>query len=252
MVAVNCETRETAALSVAEQFETSESSLLSALQGIDLDGMYERGEVEGHPDEVLWGVLAERLARLPSPATETRWFHLTRVLPHTSFEDGILPLTTSLDWVWNTLRKVFEGTPHLARLRRLEADGVPDFQYGYKVGRPALAGPYAMLVRESAFCAKEMGNHDYLAVPEIVEDICNGYREKFGISIIEEVTDSLVPCIVHFRSDVVRESYSFSAALYLHSTVNRLKMSVHANHCFDGNNHVVPFADILRVEYLKT
>lgn len=42
-----------------------------------------------------------------------------------------------------------------------------------KLASKQLWGPYAMLVREVAALSKEVGNHDYLDAPEIIEDICH-------------------------------------------------------------------------------
>lgn len=66
-----------------------------------------------------------------------------------------------------------------------------------------------MLVRESAFNASEMRNHDYLKLPEIIEDVCWGYQERFKESIQDEIMEALRPCIVKFedrsgtRTDVI-------------------------------------------------
>lgn len=97
---------------------------------------------------------------------------------------GIQPLDDALDGIWRLLFKVFEESEHFKNLNDLRNSDVPNFQYRLRVGKPFHCGPYAMLVREAAFRAGEIGNHDYLVVPEIVQDICRGYEERFNASIV--------------------------------------------------------------------
>ena len=66
-----------------------------------------------------------------------------------------------------------------ANLEKLREVGVPDDLNNEKTTNRLHSGPYAMLVKESAFRSSEIGNHDYLEFPEIVEDICNGYERQY-------------------------------------------------------------------------
>ncbi|EQA1213255.1 hypothetical protein AT509_004642 [Escherichia coli] len=40
-------------------------------------------------------------------------------------------------------------------------------------------GPFGHLVRELHFNASENGLHDYLWLPELVEDVCKAYQKKY-------------------------------------------------------------------------
>lgn len=251
MLVLDCESRESAFRTLADILGVSVESLRAELAAIDLEAAYANGVVDGHPDEALWALLTKDLSITPGALDEVRWFHICRVLPSTTFEQGILPLTEALEGVWRTFDEVFAGTPHGANLKTLRKEGVPNFQYELKVGKPYLAGPFGMLVRESAFRAREMGNHDYLRIPEIMEDICDGYSERFGDPILAALQAALVPCIVKFRSTRTSPTYLSSAARYLYDIEQGESLTMWSNHVFDGQNKAVPFEDILGVEFVS-
>ena len=199
---------------------------------------------------MLWDLLKRKFQVTgPGTAETVHWFHLTRVPAGTTFSDGLLPLTLSLDHVWESMMAIFKRTPVAEHLSEMRAGYVDDFQYQLKVGKPLMAGPYAMLVRESAFRSRDMGNHDYLGMPEIIEDICNGYRKTYGEDVTTELVSHLQPCIVKFRSTNVRLVHSAAAAYYLYSLAHGDSLTMNANHCFDGSGVGVAREDIVGVEF---
>jgi hypothetical protein len=108
-----------------------------------------------------------------------------------------------------------------------------------------------VLVKDIAFRAQKIGNHDYLMLPEIVEDICNGYRDKYSISIREDVVSSLKPCIVKFRSKFrIDQSCIGVAILYVYKLTKGEPLSPDASTCFDAKGNVIPHGDILSIKYL--
>jgi hypothetical protein len=77
-------------------------------------------------------------------------------------------------------------------------------------------GPYAFLIRETLLHNKVLGNHDYLALPEVVEDICTCFQETFGTSVLQSAfMDSTRPCIVKFYEDTARGDLLPNALDYL-------------------------------------
>ena len=137
-----------------------------------------------------------------------------------------------------------------ANLVTLKTRGVPDRLYELKANSALHSGPYAMLVRQSAFCIAEMGNHDYLRMPEIIEDICNGYEKQFGKSILAEVSEALTPCIVKFeiRDDSAR-GFLEPALQYCWCKANDQRLNTGANACFDGQGKAVPSECIKKIEF---
>lgn len=86
-----------------------------------------------------------------------------------------------------------------------------------------------MLVRETAFRSHEMGNHDYLWLPEIVEDICNGYRDASGFAIHETVRAYTIPYVVKFWSPKETGKDCVEASMYyLYCTAHGQELSIHA------------------------
>lgn len=66
-------------------------------------------------------------------------------------------------------------------------------------------GPFGHLVRELHFNASENGLHDYLWLPELVEDVCKAYQKKYGHDLKPHYLSVLHPCIVWFEADIVYE-----------------------------------------------
>ncbi len=249
MIALDCESRHSALESLSAIFGVSPAILDGFLTEFDLDEHFETHDPLNYGNRELRLVLEHRLNVVAAPLDRVYWFHLSRTLPDTDFADGIQPLAKALDPVWRTLLHVFSGTPHEERLIQMKEAGVPSFQYRLKVGSPKLAGPYAMLVRESAFRSREMGNHDYLRLPEIVEDICIAYTALFGEEIQPDLNNALVPTIVKFWSSETLGIDCVEAALhYLYATGRGLPMDLNSNTCFDGRNEVVPPERIASVE----
>ena len=75
------------------------------------------------------------------------------------------------------------------------------------------SGPFAFLVRPIIFQSRQAGNHDYLGIPEIVEDICLSYEEMYGHSLRERFLEASRPCIVKFRTGEWTEDRAVQAAL---------------------------------------
>jgi hypothetical protein len=123
----------------------------------------------------------------------------SRVPPSADFAEGILPLDSALPKIWPAIIAAQPEARKKTILERLRRRGVPNHLYNFKVGATFAQGPYAMLVREVAFHANTIGNHDYLRTPEIVEDICSGYEEHSGERILEETLKTFRPCIVKFE-----------------------------------------------------
>ena len=133
------------------------------------------------------------------------------------------------------IRKVLTGCGHSASL------------YALKVHDRMHWGPYAMLVRESAFCAGDMMNHDYLAAPEIIEDICDCIRRRFGVDLLAQFREASHGCIVKFlgppRADVLQ-----AALMYLWAIQHNVGMGFNSNTCFDGEGNVIPPDRIVDIE----
>jgi hypothetical protein len=108
-----------------------------------------------------------------------------------------------------------------------------------------------MLVKEVAFHAHSIANHDYLQLPEIIEDICDYYLEKYGVSIHSDIESVLVPCIIKFRAKAKNDIGIRPAIYYVYRCIRGEPVSQDANTCFDAKGRIIPPGDILKIEYLE-
>jgi hypothetical protein len=248
---IDCESYESALASLAGVYGVSSEDIKDYLSNFDLDGEYEKYKEDMDASDLLLTKFNEEFDRPKRPIAGVSWFHLTRTLKGSTFSEGILPLGAALPKLWDMLVSIPKAKIKKRRLEEMRTNGVPNYQYNLKTPHKLHHGPYAMLVRESAFNASEIGNHDYLKLPEVIEDVCWGYQEKFKESIQEEIMAALRPCIVKFedrsgtRTDVIGP-----VIRYCHCKVWNDELHIHTNTCFDGQGEAVPFEAIQKIEYL--
>jgi hypothetical protein len=248
---IDCESYESALASLAGVYRASIADIKDYLSKFDLDSEYEKSSKDNYSGDILQTKFGQKFGGPQHSVTGISWFHLTRTLDGATFSEGILPLGAALPKVWDILVSIPKNEGKRLRLEELRTNGVPNYQYQLKVPNALHHGPYAMLVRESAFNASEMWNHDYLGLPEIIEDICQGYEEKFKESIEEEIKTALRPCIVKFedRSDT-RTDVIGPVLQYCYCKGRNEELHIHTNTCFDGEGEAVPFEAIQRIDYL--
>jgi hypothetical protein len=174
------------------------------------------------------------------------------VPPNTDFAEGILPLFLILPRIWVAVKAIAPDQQIKTNLEKLRDTGVPDHQYRMKEGSKSIqaSGPFAMLVKEIAFRAA-VGRHNYLWLPEIIEDICNGYRERFGESIHDEISNGLRPCIVKFSATDRHDDGLLKAALrYCWGVIHQEEFSDYANTCYVAEGGSIPRSTIQKIEFL--
>ena len=250
---LDCESQDSTYRSLSNLFGCSKKDLISLLGEIDIEAIYQ--DPEASPDIPPANYVHQKAIKafgVNSAPKFVCWFHLTRTTQDATFEQGILPLGKALSTIWETLLKIFEGTDHHSNLIELKASDIENYHYNLKTSNPFHYGPFAMLVKDTAFKAKEIGNHDYLWIPEIIEDICNAYHDKFGLSIHDDVVKSLKPCIVKFKSCYRIDDGCIRAALYyLHACIQKEGLCIDVNTCFDGKCKIIPFEDIMEIEFIE-
>ncbi len=252
MIILDCESYESTLASLAIIYNTTAEEIEDFINSFDLDGHYEINDPDCKGDQELRNVYERETNLNPLELDKVCWFHLTRALPDEKFNEGILPLSKSLNKVWSVFDVIFKNTEHYEHIKELEKNGVGNSLYKLKTKNSMYAGPYAMLVKEIAFNSDEVGHHDYLRIPEIMEDICNGYKVKYGDVIIDYLYCALTPKIVKFiSSKKVNVSCVESALHYAYQSCKSKKMSLNSNTCFDGSNKIIPHSDILNIDIIN-
>jgi len=187
---------------------------------------------------------------------QTCWFHLTRTFEANDWHEGILPLQMMTSRIWESLFGLvgngFSQKEWLAFQKDVESsfENHSAHLYRLKVANKLLWGPYAMLIKDIAFRAKEIGNHDYLMVPEIIEDICICFEERYGYNLLDKYIKSTCPCIVKFSSNGGKASYIGIVLNYLYNLYHGSEMSIYCNTCFDNNGELVKANNIHYIQFL--
>jgi hypothetical protein len=246
---IDCESYESALASLAGVYRASIADIREFLSEFDIESEYEKYKGDMDAADVLQTKFNQQFGAPKLAVIGISWFHLTRAVARTRFSEGILPLGLALPKLWDMLVSIPKDEGKRLRLEELRTHGVRNHQYQLKVSDTLHHGPHAMLVRESAFNASQMGNHDYLALPEIIEDVCLEYQEKFEESIEEEIKAALRPCIVKFR-DRPRFDVKDAVLHYCLCKARNEELHIHANTCFDGAGEAVPFEAIQKIEFL--
>lgn len=250
---LDCESFSTALATLAQIFQTTREDLTTLLSSKQIGIHYETHWRELPEFSAYIYAVAERHFGSPLTLDAVCWFHTTRVLPGTTFSEGILPLDAALPSLKERLIQAVDNASVSEKLRyAFHSGGVGDHHYATKTQNSMHWGPYAILVRDVALCATKLSQHDYLAMPEIIEDICNGFENPMREALEAVFRAKLRPAIVKFTSIVDRdEPYVATALCYVHSMIQAGNLDTNSVICFDGKNKVVPPQDILKVEIVS-
>ncbi|MCP2092019.1 UNVERIFIED_ORG: hypothetical protein J2Y81_008125 [Paraburkholderia sediminicola] len=252
-VRLDCETRLSAEASLLETFGCSSQDLQCFLTDPGHEAFFDE-HWKSLPEYDLF--LYERAcAALGNPRlpTELCWFHCTRVPAGTTFDAGILPLGQVLPLLKDTLLNLIEDTAAKREIDQAFArEGGLGFHFGNKLGDPLHWGPYAILVREVASCANDLGQHDYLAMPEIIEDLCEEVELASGLDLLPVFQERLRPAVVKFVAPAGNSAeFAVRVALrYLQSSFREGTPGHGSVWCFDGENTAVPPEQVLKVEFV--
>lgn len=251
MIMLDCESYGSAIGSICQVYGINKDSAEAFLNRIDLEAEYKSRVIYEDSCDYLKTLFDKHFGPPKCQLESVAWFHLTRTNEKSDFSEGLLPLGKVIDRIWDTLDALLVTPSQKANLSEMRANGVLDEMFSLKVRDVFHHGPYAMLVRDAAFNASSLWNHDYLEVPEIIEDICNGYREQFGHSIYDVVTKGLAKCIVKFISTKTTGEHLLAPVLlYCCEFLRKEEFSPFANTCFDSEGVPVTRDQIVQVQFL--
>lgn len=186
------------------------------------------------------------------------WFHLSRSLNPEFYYEGIFPLNTILPKLQKDLYNLVSSEISESEWKEIckgAGAGFRKTRYNMKVNENCHYGPYAMLVREIAFNSQLVGNHDYLKVPEIIEDMCMDVQKIYGVDVLDRFVKKASPIIVKFKEKLVdnaKDKYYIGTALtYLYNKLHGKSLSLACNMCYTGYGIGVEKNNIVLVEVLS-
>ncbi len=211
---LDCETRESALLSVSEILGLTRTDLTIFFRQFDL---WDYVEKHGYGVEDAGNLLLKTLLMQMNcnwGFSHTAWFHMTRCLPTEEFKEGLKTYSGIIDYIWDLL---FEINPsditrsEWSILRRsMESDLSSNYgiYHNCRTGSAYQEGPYGILVPELRSGDPVIQQDHYLnEAPEVVSHICEKNR-----NLLAEYKKATKPCIVKFET-TDNELYLLSTAL---------------------------------------
>jgi hypothetical protein len=196
--------------------------------------------------------------------------HATRAFPsRIGFAEGLLPLGLALEGIWADLYALVrdECPPsEWAGFRTwVETDHPINLPAGYvnaaqgkaahlvrlyrmKAGAKYQWGPFGFLVREVALRAPTPHRNYWANAPEIVEDICAAYEDRFGRDLEAIYLSATQPCLVKFYQLRDCGGILDIAAHYLCTSAQGIEIHWDLNTNFDGRGQAVPPERIIEVQ----
>lgn len=258
MKVLDCESIESMYASMKSILGLTRATLESVFDSIDLEAIYGMNPSPRIPaNEYLLSEIVKRSSPESLSFDCIHWFHLTRTVDGNDFKDGILPLGQCIDSIWDFLYALLDGKLSTQDWDNFQANEITSgknhysYLYCLKTGDSTYWGPYALLIRDTAFNQDELHNHDYFRVPEIVEDICIVLQERHGVDLLPVFTEKTRPCIVKFVDDNAK-SYCLGRALYHLYHVRKGDRCAPVSPCstgFDGKGKKIPKNRILKIEF---
>ena len=256
---LDCESPSAAAESLAAILGTQRATLEAQLMTFE-ESMWESFEADyplQDPDYYLRDWVLDTLhTTISRDWAHTYYFHLTRTLDPCAFMHGIEPLRPPLiDRIWAMLYPLveYEITPEQWGAFRTEMETtVRDHHaelYRMKTEEPEWhGGPYGLLVREQAFHARAVSNHDYLRTPEIVEDIGFCFQDRFGVDLNSRFYNISQPAIVKFCVVDAKVQTVAMALNYLWTKLHGGEDSGNSVWSYDARGQLIPPAQIDYIE----
>lgn len=252
MLILYCSSRSQALHTLSAGYGCRPEQLKQVLLSLDLEQIYETDQsIMVESNQYLKDYVSAELGE-PTPFSRAFWFHGTRTFAGNSFPDGLLALNHSESLAIKMLIDLAPDEVVRKRLREWDQPGgVPDGMAQLRTGLKTHWGPYGHLVRELHLHTSENGLHNYLHLPELVEDVCNAYLETYGYDLTAHYLKVLHPCIIWFEADIPYEDGALKTALaYAYTSVRDLPPDCHATLGIDCMGISVSRSDIAKIEFL--
>lgn len=201
-------------------------------------------------DQLFYEHVCEKLGK-PKTLNYINWFHGTRTTSNNKFKEGILTLQESFPTIWKMILGVVEeSSEEHYNLKAMHDKGVNHWGLNARINNLSCHdGPYGYLIKE--FCTKQ----HYLKMPELITDICNAYKTKYGKSILGIYEQTLVPKIVKFRNPPSPDSKEIIGTAIHYAYKFLKKEAINKDACsmavsFEGEKNISP-ENILSTEIIN-
>lgn len=249
LVLLDCSSFDSAVGSLAPLLGMSTSRLLQLLSKLDVDAL----DAEGRPEGRVLAALGVDTRHPPLPSSVI-WFHATRALPGTTFDEGLLPTLQAMPKLWAALGEAASqwlSASDWDEYQRsfLRGDRTFSGQFARKSMAGGWEGPFGFLVRDAALHPVD-AQKDFTRFCETIEDICADFEEETGHDLEHAYQELSRPCLVVFRQPGA-EPYTVCAAVnYAYYGLRGLPCGTACNTNFNGGGKPVPRELIERVEWL--
>ena len=244
-IILDCENFDSILDSLTNIFDTDKSKILSYFNDINLEEIWEKSQKERYGYEYLFEHFKKHFKFNKSIKIKAYWFHNTRVEKGTDFTEGILPLEKAIIKVEKIIEKVNRNLDKSIKLDYLTNSTATI----HKLNSDYDQGPWGFLIKDFAF-ENANGIHDYLNVPELVEDILRFRYPKDYDLVLNEYQKITTKCIVKFKID--RDFHPDTLAYvinYLYHKINKLKMNFQCNTNISNFRKTIPYDNIIDIKY---
>lgn len=247
VIILDCECFDSILDSLSNIFNTDKSEILSYFNDVSLNEVWEKSLKERYAFEYLFEDFKQKFKIHKSIIIKAYWFHNTRVLKGNDFIEGILPLEKAIIKIEEIIEKVIQNLDKSFKIENLNNSTATI----HKLNSDYDQGPWGFLIKEFAF-ENANGIHDYLNVPELVEDILRFRYPKEYDFILNEYQKITTKCIVKFKSDRAFHPDTLAYVInYLYHKINNLEMNYQCNTNISNFRKTIPYCNILEINYYQ-
>ncbi len=229
-------------------WNASEDDITGFLKSKILKQKLENFPPGNHFHDVLFKEFNKEFENDFSKKITAYWFHNTRVADKTNFKEGILPLDKMVNKINKEMNNFITDLNLTTSTKSLKESSMIQGKLKSNYDK----GPWGVLIRNSAL-EKVDGIHNYLSIPEIVEDIVNHkYSFNQAQQILKEYKKVTVPCIIKFKSSKEIHPERLSSVInYLFHKLNNEKIDGNCNSNISLMGEKIDYDSIIKIEFLE-
>lgn len=249
---LDCESFDSTMLSICEIFNIPSKKVFEILW----DKKYDNPNYDKPLEDMILDDFTSIYGHIPF-YNEAYWFHLTRSMCIKGFKKGIYPLGEIKDELFEALYSLVKDVIPLDEWNKIIKYGISGHHsnlYRMKISDPMHHGPYALLIKEVSLVDSSC-DHNYLKIPEIIEDIAIDISKKYEIDLNKLFFNNSLPAIIRFRADIkpsLQKCYLKSALLYMYFKIRNIELSNRQLRAsYDGENTMVHPDKIAKIEIIR-